>query len=169
MFRKVTAVYPLYRMTLLVWFQGGEAKFYDVEPLTKAWKAFEALRDPLLFSQVRVDGGGYGISWNDDLDLSGNELYENGKGAEVEENERNRVIEEVSSARKASGLSQSQLEEAAGVRQPVIARLEKGDTAPRLDTLIKVLAPLGKTLRVVDLAETADESGLLKTALADSR
>ncbi|MBC5583688.1 helix-turn-helix domain-containing protein [Eggerthella sp. NSJ-70] len=96
-------------------------------------------------------------------------MYENGKGAEIEETERNRVIEEVSSARKASGLSQNQLEEAAGVRQPVIARLEKGDTAPRLDTLIKVLAPLGKTLRVVDLTETAGESGLLKTVQADSR
>ena len=39
-----------------------------------------------------------------------------------------------------------------GVRQPVIARMETGASAPRLDTLMKVLAPLGKTLRVVDIA-----------------
>ena len=31
-----------------------------------------------LFEQVQVDSGGYGISWNDDIDLSCNELWENG-------------------------------------------------------------------------------------------
>ena len=38
-----------------------------------------------------------------------------------------------------------------GVKQPVIARMEKGKTNPRLDTVLKVLAPLGKTLQVVPL------------------
>ena len=33
---------------------------------------------PGLFEQVKVDSGGYGISWNDELDLSCNELYYNG-------------------------------------------------------------------------------------------
>jgi hypothetical protein len=28
-----------------------------------------------LFEQVKVDSGGFGISWNDDIDLSCNELY----------------------------------------------------------------------------------------------
>lgn len=32
-----------------------------------------------LFEQVKVDAGGYGISWNDEIDLSCNELYENGE------------------------------------------------------------------------------------------
>ncbi len=29
--------------------------------------------------QVKVDAGVYGISWNDDIDLSCEELYQNGK------------------------------------------------------------------------------------------
>lgn len=31
-----------------------------------------------LSEQVKVDVGGYGISWNDEIDLSCDELYDNG-------------------------------------------------------------------------------------------
>ena len=48
-------------------------------------------------------------------------------------------------------LVQRQLEEMSGVKQPQIARMERGDANPQLDTLLKVLAPLGKTLAIVPL------------------
>ena len=32
-----------------------------------------------------------------------------------------------------------------------IARMEKGYTAPHLDTILKILTPLGKTLEIVPL------------------
>ena len=54
-------------------------------------------------------------------------------------------------ARQEKGLSQKKLEELSGVKQPVIARMEKGQTSPQLDTILKVLAPLGKTLAIVPL------------------
>jgi len=38
-----------------------------------------------------------------------------------------------------------------GVKQPVIARLEKGQTDPQLTTVMKILAPLGKTIAIVPL------------------
>ncbi len=48
------------------------------------WDAFKALSSVKgLFEQVKVDTGGYGISWNDDIDLSCNELWENGMPIEV--------------------------------------------------------------------------------------
>ena len=56
-------------------------------------------------------------------------------------------------ARKERGLSQKQLEELTGVKQPVIARMENGSTTPNLSTILKVLAPLGKTLYIGDLKE----------------
>ncbi len=61
------------------------------------------------------------------------------------------LIGELIKARKEKGLSQKQLEELSGVRQPVIARMEKGTTSPQVDTILKVLIPLGKTLAVVPL------------------
>ena len=54
-------------------------------------------------------------------------------------------------ARNEQGISQKKLEELSGVKQPIIARMEKGHTNPQLDTVLKVLAALGKTLYVGDL------------------
>lgn len=54
-------------------------------------------------------------------------------------------------ARRERGISQRQLEEMSGVKQPQIARMERGDANPQLDTLLRVLAPLGKTLAIVPI------------------
>ena len=61
------------------------------------------------------------------------------------------LVGEIIKAREEMGISQKKLEELSGVRQPVIARMEKGKTSPQLDTLLKLLAPLGKTLYIGDL------------------
>jgi ribosome-binding protein aMBF1 (putative translation factor) len=58
---------------------------------------------------------------------------------------------ELSRARRDKGISQKKLEELSGVKQPIIARMEKGSTKPQLDTVLKVLAPLGKTLYIGDI------------------
>lgn len=63
------------------------------------------------------------------------------------------LIGELIQARQEKGISQKKLEELSGVKQPVIARMEKGYTSPQLDTILKVLAPLGKTLAIVSLQE----------------
>lgn len=63
------------------------------------------------------------------------------------------IIGELIKARQEKGISQKKLEELSGVKQPVIARMEKGYTSPQIDTLLKVLAPLGKTLAVVPLKD----------------
>ncbi len=61
------------------------------------------------------------------------------------------LIGEFIKAREEKGISQKKLEELSGVKQPVIARMEKGSTSPRIETVLKVLAPLGKTLAIVPL------------------
>ncbi|MBR5647089.1 MAG: DUF2442 domain-containing protein [Treponema sp.] len=79
MFHKVSSVVPMQNYYLLVHFQDGEEKKYNVSSLFDKWDSFKTLADVKgLFEQVRVDAGGYGISWNDDIDLSCNELYYNG-------------------------------------------------------------------------------------------
>ena len=71
----------------------------------------------------------------------------------AESNLRVALMGELVKARKERGLSQKQLEELTGVKQPVIARMENGSTTPNLSTILKVLAPLGKTLYIGDLKE----------------
>ncbi len=68
-----------------------------------------------------------------------------------ESNLRVALINEFIKARQEQGLSQKKLEELSGVKQPVIARMEKGLTSPQIDTILKVLAPLGKTLAIVPI------------------
>ena len=69
----------------------------------------------------------------------------------AESNLRVALIGEFIKARQEKGLSQKKLEELSGVKQPIIARMERGTTNPQINTLLKVLAPLGKTLAIVPL------------------
>lgn len=61
------------------------------------------------------------------------------------------LISELIRARKEKGISQKELEELSGVSQPVIARMERGTSIPQVNTLLKVLAPLGKKLAIVPM------------------
>lgn len=87
-----------------------------------------------------------GTEWNDDFEkdiFTSEEI--------IESNLCIALINELIKARKELGISQKQLEVLSGVKQPVIARLELGQSSPQLSTLLKILAPLGKTLAIVPL------------------
>ena len=77
-FHKVKDVSALPGLKLSVQFANGTTKIYDVAPLERRFPAFKALEDETLFDCVEVDQGGYGIIWNDELDLSCDELWDNG-------------------------------------------------------------------------------------------
>ena len=80
MFHKVKAVNALENYRLSVQFAEGITKIYNVSQLFDKWEVFRCLKDnPSLFSNVQVDVGGYGIIWNDELDISCDELYTNGE------------------------------------------------------------------------------------------
>ena len=69
----------------------------------------------------------------------------------AESNLRVALITELIQARQEQGLTQKQLEELGGVKQPVIARMERGTSTPSVSTIMKLLAPLGKKLAIVPL------------------
>ena len=77
-FHKVKEVTPLEDYILEIKFIEGCTKKYDVKPLFDELPYFTDLKDNDLFSKVYVSGGGYGIIWNDVLDLDCNELWNNG-------------------------------------------------------------------------------------------
>jgi len=56
-------------------------------------------------------------------------------------------------AREKRGLTQKALADLCGVKQPFIARIEKGDTDPQITTLLKILQPLGYTLTIIPAPE----------------
>ena len=74
---RISSVQALGNHKLLVRFVNGVAKTYDCAPLLRL-EAFRWLDNDAFFKSVRVDPGGYGISWSDETDLSEYELWSNG-------------------------------------------------------------------------------------------
>ena len=59
------------------------------------------------------------------------------------------LIGKLIKAREAKGLTQAQLAEVVGIKQSAIARLENMKTTPQINTLFKVLTPMGYKLTIV--------------------
>ena len=66
---------------------------------------------------------------------------------------RANIITAMIEAREEMGISQRQLEELSGVKQPQIARMERGNADPQLGTLLRVLNAMGKTLAIVPITD----------------
>ncbi len=79
MFHKIKNVTPLKDFKLSIQFAEGITKIYDMKKLIVNNKIFADLKDINLFNSVKVDIGGYGVIWNDDIDISCDELFENSK------------------------------------------------------------------------------------------
>ena len=79
MFHKIKSVIASNDYKLVVIFAEGITKVYDVKPLFTKFNIFNELRVNGLFYECIVDVGGYGVSWNDEIDLSCDELFENGE------------------------------------------------------------------------------------------
>lgn len=78
MFHKIKNVLPKENLIIEVEFENKIKKEYDLKKVINKWKIFEQLEDKELFKKVKVDVGGYGVSWNEDIDLSCEEIWENG-------------------------------------------------------------------------------------------
>jgi ribosome-binding protein aMBF1 (putative translation factor) len=70
------------------------------------------------------------------------------------------LIGKMIEAREQKGLSQRDLAEISGVKQPAIARLESLKATPQIDTLFKILLPLGYTIEIVPLRSVYGDSAI---------
>ncbi|MBR1883776.1 MAG: DUF2442 domain-containing protein [Clostridia bacterium] len=79
MFHKIKNITPLKDFKLSIQFAEGITKIYDMKKLIENNEIFADLKDINLFNSAKVDIGGYGVIWNDDIDISCDELFENSK------------------------------------------------------------------------------------------
>ena len=63
------------------------------------------------------------------------------------------LIETMVKIREEKELTQSELAKLCGVKQPMIARLEKAVHSPQLDSLLRVLVPMGYSLQIVPIVK----------------
>ena len=78
---RIKSVTPLQGRVLLVTFANDVQKTYDCQEILRLDR-FRLLTHEAFFNAVQVDAGGYGVSWDDERDLSEYELWTN--GVEVE-------------------------------------------------------------------------------------
>jgi hypothetical protein len=74
---KIQYIKAIEHYRLLAIFESGEVKLFSLLPkLNKA--PYDELKNIDFFEKVRLEIGGRGVSWNDDIDLSENEIWQNG-------------------------------------------------------------------------------------------
>lgn len=74
---RIKYIEPLSDFRLFVIFDNGTIKVYSLKDRLKI-PAFKELQELSLFNTVHIANGGYGIIWNDNIDLSEYELWTNG-------------------------------------------------------------------------------------------
>ena len=78
-FNRIKNVYQIENYVIICEFEKGKKK-YDLKPLIKKYKIFKKLEENKQISNcVKVDIGGYGISWNEEIDIAAEEIWENGE------------------------------------------------------------------------------------------
>lgn len=139
------------KFKISVVFQNGVEKEYDMCQLFSAIPQFKELESERgLFEQARVDVGGYGISWNDELDLSAEEIWENGivTGKVHEIDIKTSIGEKLTRVREAVGITQAELSKTTGIYQADISKIERGLANPSLLTLKRLADGLEMKLNI---------------------
>lgn len=62
-----------------------------------------------------------------------------------------KLIQTMVQIREEKGLTQAQLAKLCDVKQPLIARMESSSHSPQIDSLLRILVPLGYTLQIVPI------------------
>lgn len=140
MFIRATKVTFLEDTIVELTFQDGKVFQYDISSLFNRFPIFKKLKeDKELFYSGHLDNGGYGVIWNETLDLSAMSVYYNGKLIKTEKVKLNNKIGVlINEARNKRGISQTELAKLSGIDQADISKIEMGLGNPTLKKLNKL-------------------------------
>ncbi len=140
------AIVPFGATNLIAWFENGVSKLYDASVI--------GITTSEQNSHASIVDNGERVVWSNSESVTAGEIYRQGSNCDFVTSEKKRLLKELASIRRDSSLSQTRLGEAAGIRQSVISRIEGCEISPQINTLLKLLAPMGKTLAIVDINST---------------
>lgn len=148
---RIIDIKALDKFVVLAIFQDGTEKQYDVSQLFTKYPQFIRLeKEQDLFEKVKEDVGGYGISWDDELDISSEEIWEHGKN--TGNIHKIDIFEEVGysliKARDKIGVTQKELAEKVQIYQGDISKIERGQANPSLKTMQRLAEGMDMHLKV---------------------
>ncbi len=125
--------------TFDLYFLDGVVKRYNILSLAKKFPALNALKDRKLFEQGKLLGWG-GVVWNDELDVSSETVYENGKDVTKEYDDIDSVVlgYKIKVKRTIRLMTQEELAKKIGIDQSDLSKIEKGTANPSLKTLSRI-------------------------------
>lgn len=148
---RIEEVVPKDNFMIEAIFFGGEVMQYDVKRLFGTFPQFETLiDDEELFLNVRIDAGGYGISWNDSLDLDAETIWNDGILIETrKETDINHLLAyQLVQAREKCNMTQRQLADKTGIYQADISKIERGMGNPSLATIKRLADGLNMAVQI---------------------
>ena len=148
MFHKAAKIEYKDGTVLELTFQDGSVKQFDISCMFDRYPPLRALTDRALFTSGKLSGG-YGIIWNDDLDLEAETVYEEGTFVrKIAMPGYAEVADALLAARAAAGISQTELAARTGIDQADISKIEHGIANPSVATLKRLAAGLGAELQI---------------------
>ncbi len=151
MTHRIINVKILKDFVVLAFFQNGVEKEYDIQCLFEEFPQFAQLKeDTNFFKSVKVDVGGYGISWNDELDLSAEEIWDNGVERKTTQkiDIGHQVGYKLTDARNKANITQKELAERTQIYQADISKIERGLANPSVKTLQRLAEGMGMELHL---------------------
>lgn len=151
MIHRIKFVKPLDDLKILVVFRNGVETRYDITQLYNKFPQFKQLeKESELYKAIRVDVGGYGVVWNDELDLEAEEIWQHGvrTGTVYDVDIKLAVAESLIEARNSIGMTQKELSESAAMYQSDISKIENGTANPSLQTLNRIAQAMNMAVRI---------------------
>ena len=74
---RIVAAKAIDTQILVVKFTNDDFRKYDISKLLEN-PLFAKLHNPVVFKNFRIEEGGYGLVWDEDVDISEYELWQNG-------------------------------------------------------------------------------------------
>lgn len=140
-------------------FVSDVVKQYDFKKLIQTHNAFMPLRSEGLFKTAKIDCGGYGICWNDEIDIDAAEIWYNGKillnsdddifnylKVVAEETNPEYIIKALDEIAKIKGMAN--VAKQMGIGRESLYKSLGGKSKPLFETIYKTLQALGYQLTI---------------------
>ena len=144
MFHDATKVCFKEKTIVEITYRDGNVIQFDIRSLYDKYPQFKVLEeDQQLFYSGQLDPGGYGVVWNDELDLSMSGVYRIGKVVDkVETSLNNKIAAALCEARDYKLMTQTDLAKKSGLDQGDICKIERGQGNPTLKKISKLFDAL---------------------------
>lgn len=159
MFNKIRHIEILPDYIIEATFVSDVVKLYDFKKLIQTHNAFMPLSNEAMFKTAKIDCGGYGLCWTDEIDIDASEIWYNGVTRlnsnndifnylkiVAEETNPDYIIKALDEIAKIRGMAN--VAQQMGIGRESLYKSLGGKSKPLFETIYKTLQALGYQLTI---------------------